>query len=110
MNQLSESLMTSKRIGELLIERGLVQQSDVEKALQMQGNTGGRIGSALVRIGALSEENLLVTLSDQLGVPIARSEDFLDVQQAYLFLQSSPINFDWFCRMRSSSGLHQRNL
>ena len=88
--------MTSKQIGELLIERGLVQQSDVEKALQMQGNSGGRIGSALVRIGALSEENLLVTLSDQLGVPIARSEDFLDVQQAYLFLQSSPINFDWF--------------
>jgi general secretion pathway protein E len=96
MNQLSESLMTSKQIGELLVERGLAQPSDIEKALHMQATSGGRIGSALVRIGALSEENLLVTLSDQLGVPIARPEDFLDVQQVHLFLQSSPINFDWF--------------
>ena len=88
--------MTSKKIGELLVERGSIQPSDVEKALHMQAASGGRIGSALVRIGALSEENLLATLSDQLGVPIARPEDFLDVQQTYLFLQNSPINFDWF--------------
>ena len=88
--------MTSKQIGELLVERGFAQPSDIEKALHMQATSGGRIGSALVRIGALSEENLLVTLSDQLGVPVARPEDFLDVQQTYLFLQSSPINFDWF--------------
>ena len=79
MNQLSESLMTSKQIGELLVERGFAQPSDIEKALHMQATSGGRIGSALVRIGALSEENLLVTLSDQLGVPVARTEDFLDV-------------------------------
>ncbi|MEM9496246.1 MAG: ATPase, T2SS/T4P/T4SS family [Pseudomonadota bacterium] len=57
-------------IGEMLVERGLISEDDLKKALQIQGEVGGPVGQALVRIGALSEEKLLDVLSEQLGLPV----------------------------------------
>ncbi|MDQ2702915.1 MAG: Flp pilus assembly complex ATPase component TadA [Pseudomonadota bacterium] len=60
----------SRRLGELLVEHQLVTQADVAKALAFQQQFGGRIGSILVRLGALSEESLLPLLAQQLGIPM----------------------------------------
>ena len=62
--------MESRLLGELLIERGLVTVADVQRALDMQGRIGGRIGALLMRVGAVSEDSLLDALGAQLELPL----------------------------------------
>lgn len=69
----SEAARTAPRdrlLGELLLEAGLVGGPDLERGLVLQRKIGGRIGSVLMRIGAVSEDNLLQVLSRQLGLPV----------------------------------------
>ena len=59
-------------IGQRLLAQGRINEDDIERACQLQESVGGRFGSALIKIGALSEDHLLNALSAQLGaVPIA---------------------------------------
>lgn len=57
-------------IGELLIAKQLVSEQDVERALQLQPQLGARLGQILIRIGAISEDNLLPALAQQLDIPL----------------------------------------
>jgi len=59
------------RLGELLVVRGLITPTDLDAALSAQRQVGGLLGQTLVRMGALSERDLLTALSDQLSIPIA---------------------------------------
>lgn len=61
--------MARKRIGEVLLERGLVTAPQLAAALDRQRAGGGRIGATLVALGALSEGELTATLSEMQGVP-----------------------------------------
>ncbi len=54
------------RIGDLLLERKLVRQEDIDTALETQRKTGERFGAALLRLGLISEEGLLAALADLL--------------------------------------------
>lgn len=65
-----------QRIGELLVARGLVSTADVGKALAFQQQFGGRLGSILMRLGAVSEESLLPVLADQLGMSVLTSDEW----------------------------------
>jgi len=62
--------MSIQRIGQMLLERGLIQEDDLRKALRLQEEVGGLIGQALLRLGALSEEDLLAALGDQLKLDV----------------------------------------
>ena len=55
------------KIGEMLIERGLISQEDLESALQLQRETGRRMGETLVDMGALRAEELQQVLAERLG-------------------------------------------
>lgn len=57
------------RLGELLIKEGIITPSQLEKAISMQRQEGGRLGEVLVRMGALKEEQVVVILSKQLNIP-----------------------------------------
>ncbi|WP_147654075.1 GspE/PulE family protein [Vulcaniibacterium gelatinicum] len=76
----------ARRIGDLLVERQLATAADVAKALAFQQQFGGRLGSILVRLGALSEESLLPVLSEQLRIPLLEGgewpEDAAAIQAA----------------------------
>ena len=63
-------------LGELLIDRQLVSAGDVQKALAFQTQFGGRIGSVLVRLGALSEDSLVPVLSHQLHIPMLGGDEW----------------------------------
>lgn len=56
-------------IGALLLEEGLVTSSQLENALAAQDTLGGRLGSHLVRMGALDPRDLTQVLGRQLGLP-----------------------------------------
>lgn len=64
--------ISPKRIGEILIEEGTLDSTHLERALELQKKEGGLIGVILVRQGWVSEENLVIALSKQLGIPFLR--------------------------------------
>lgn len=57
--------INANRLGEMLLEAGLIDQFQLESALSMQRNLGGRIGSALVKLGYLPEETIMEFLESQ---------------------------------------------
>ena len=57
--------INANRLGEMLLEAGLIDQFQLESALSMQRNLGGRIGSALVKLGYLPEETIIEFLETQ---------------------------------------------
>jgi type IV pilus assembly protein PilB len=59
----------AKRIGELLVEGGVLSQSQLEQALFAQRKGGRKLGQLLVELGLVSEVQVTQTLSRQLSVP-----------------------------------------
>ena len=57
------------KLGDLLLKQKLITQEQLEAALKLQREEGGKIGEALVRVGAVSESDITETLSQQFGVP-----------------------------------------
>ncbi len=57
------------KIGELLTKANLISPQQLEKALGEQKQGGGRLGEHLVRLGFVTEEDILDCLSQQYGVP-----------------------------------------
>jgi type IV pilus assembly protein PilB len=66
----------SGRLGELLIRENLISLQQLQKAQDEQRKTGGRIGSLLVKQGAIAESDLTNFLSKQYGVPAISLKDF----------------------------------
>ena len=62
---------TPMRLGQLLIERGLIAGEDLDRALELQKERGDKLGRILVDMGYLAQRDLLNALSAQLGLPVA---------------------------------------
>jgi general secretion pathway protein E len=58
------------RLGEILIERKLITEEDLTRALDLQKERGDKIGKTLVDLGFVAMRDVLAALSDQLGVPL----------------------------------------
>ncbi len=57
------------RLGDLLVEHGVITEAQLEAALATQKKTGKKLGRVLIEQGALTEEQLARFLSEQLGLP-----------------------------------------
>ena len=57
------------RLGELLVNEGVITPQALEAALALSTSTGKRLGHVLVQGGAVTEERLTRILARQLGVP-----------------------------------------
>ena len=57
-----------KKIGQYLIESGLIDEQKLNYALKSQRQLGGTLGEALIRLGHASEDDLLDALSTQLSI------------------------------------------
>lgn len=62
------------QLGELLIERGLVSPEDYAAAIAARRDQVGDLLPSLLRVGAVSEDQLLEFLSDHIGLPILAPE------------------------------------
>lgn len=67
--------MARKRIGELLVESGLIDKNDLKRALEEQKQWGGPLGQIMVELGLVKELDLVFVLSRQLHIPVAKLED-----------------------------------
>ncbi len=66
----------AKKIGEILLKANLITNDQLHQALQEQKRTGERLGSLLVKMGFLAEDEILSCLSKQFGVPAIDLETF----------------------------------
>jgi type IV pilus assembly protein PilB len=64
------------RIGELLTKAKLLTNEQLQRALEEQKQSGGRIGEHLIRMGFVTEEDILDCLSQQYGVPSINLQHF----------------------------------
>jgi hypothetical protein len=62
------------RLGELLLRESLITPAALEEALESQVVHGGRLGTNLVELGLLSEQDLARTLGKLHGMPFASGE------------------------------------
>lgn len=72
-----------KRLGERLLESGLVGQQQLAQALQAQQSTGEQLGRLLVRLGYVSDGDMLRLLCEDAGVPFTTLEG-VEADPAYL--------------------------
>ena len=66
-------LKLADKLGQILLKAGLVTPEQLSKALEVQRGTNKRIGEVLVELGLVSELDIAVMLSKQLGIPYATS-------------------------------------
>jgi len=61
--------IVNKQLGELLLERSVINREQLEKALALQKDKGGLIGEILVELGFAKEEEIAHVLTAQYGFP-----------------------------------------
>jgi type IV pilus assembly protein PilB len=59
----------SSRLGEILIKENLITSDQLGQALEHQKAHGGRLGSCLMKLGFVSDDEITGVLSRQYGVP-----------------------------------------
>jgi hypothetical protein len=82
------------RLGELLLAMGVCSPSHLREALETQVLLGGRLGTNLLELGALREEQLAAALARQHGVPTLHGNIAIDRQIAALFKPEQAERFE----------------
>ena len=78
--------LTGKKLGELLVEGGLIDDGKLAKSLAEQKGTGELLGEVLVRLGFVSEVDIASTLAKQFALPyISVSQYFVSKAVAAQF-------------------------
>ncbi|NJD56630.1 MAG: hypothetical protein FIA94_09540 [Nitrospirae bacterium] len=67
---------TRKRLGELLLEAGLIDHMQLNAALSHQRDWGGRVGAILVRKGFVTEKAMVAVIEKQMGMRCMPLEEF----------------------------------
>ncbi|OGX17024.1 MAG: hypothetical protein A3K83_02845 [Omnitrophica WOR_2 bacterium RBG_13_44_8b] len=84
--------MSSKLLGEILLEKGILTRENLEKAVNEQKRTGEYIGSLLIRMGYIAEKELLGVLSEQFGIPY---QSIKDTSIEDKIISSVPAKYAW---------------
>jgi hypothetical protein len=58
-----------KKLGEMLKEAGLIDDFQLQSSLSYQRNWGGKLGSILIELEFIKEEDLAQVISEKLGIP-----------------------------------------
>lgn len=69
------------KLGQLLISRGWINLPQLTRALKNQSVVGGRLGTCLLEMDALTEEQLAKGLAEQLGLPGATIDQLRSVPE-----------------------------
>ncbi|MFW8591803.1 GspE/PulE family protein [Glaciecola sp. 2405UD65-10] len=67
---------TKVRLGDLLVQNQLIDESQLKMALGEQRQSGRKLGATLVSMGLVTEYQLLELLSQHLKVPLIQLSDF----------------------------------
>lgn len=65
-----QQIKLRKRLGDLLVDEGMITEAQVNQALARQRETGRKFGDVLIQLGFLTEKSMLDFLSQQLSIPL----------------------------------------
>ena len=65
-----------KRLGEILIERGKLDQAGLERALRLQQESSDKLGVLLVTLGVVAQRDVAEALAAQLGLPLVEATGY----------------------------------
>lgn len=68
-------MASRKRLGERLLESGLIAEQQLAEALRAQQVTGEQLGTALMRLGYVREDDLLRVLCEDAAIPFLALDD-----------------------------------
>jgi type IV pilus assembly protein PilB len=71
------------KLGELLVRNGRINQAQLNEALGLQKDQGGRVGTNLVKLGYLTEKQLVDSLAQHFKVPAVDIAG-MDIDEAVL--------------------------
>ena len=74
------------KLGDLLVQNGLITKHQLKEALHAQTIFGGKLGTNLVELGYVNEMDLAKLLSTQLGIPCVEASAFDKVDKDVLKL------------------------
>src|SRR5438552_12545778 len=63
------ALIMSSRLGEILVKEHLITADQLKQAMAHQRQNGGRLGTALMQLGFISDDEITEVLSRQHGLP-----------------------------------------
>lgn len=75
-----------KSLGESLVEQKLISEDDLKKALSESQKTGEILRRSLVKLGMVSEEDIIAFYEEQLGIPHVDLGNYLIDAKTILFL------------------------
>lgn len=78
------------RLGEVLVHEAYVTEDQVKEALVKQGNFGLKLGETLIKLGHLTERELLTGLNLQLGYDVVNEHELMDLDLAIVSLIPEP--------------------
>ena len=59
-----------KMLGERLVAKGLISEADLKRAVDECQRSNKRLGDVLVNLGIAKEDDIALTLSEQMGIPL----------------------------------------
>jgi general secretion pathway protein E len=71
-----EALKTRKLIGQVFLERGLIDEEELRTALNLQAESREKLGKILVDLGYVSERDSLAVVSEHLGIAAISGSDY----------------------------------
>ncbi len=78
------------RIGDLLVEAGAITEDQLQQALVVQKETGGRLGNVIMDLGFISRELLITVLTTQMGIDYVELKT-VKVDEAVIDLIPEPL-------------------
>ncbi|MFH1283229.1 MAG: type IV-A pilus assembly ATPase PilB [bacterium] len=75
-----------KRLGDILIEVGVLTREQLNETLAIQKKEGGRLGTILMKQGIITEDVLLAFLGKQCGVNYVSLEEYPEIQREVIDL------------------------
>jgi len=73
-----------KRLGDILVDVGIISREQLKEALDIQKRTGGKLGDILSRMDIINEEVLLAFLGKQCGVSYVSLKEYGDIPDAVI--------------------------
>jgi len=86
---MTSAAVSHKLLGQLLVERGLLPEDDLQRALVLQRERKGRLGKILLDLGYVSSQDLQTVLSEQLNIPRVDPVELQDLPMEAASLPSS---------------------
>ncbi|MGE5472699.1 MAG: GspE/PulE family protein [Ignavibacteriales bacterium] len=94
---------TRRRLGEILVEAGCVTEEQIQKALEIQKETGDKLGEILVKEGYVNEEQILKVIESQFGI------QYVDITKVYIDAEAVKMIPEELCRKHVVAAIEVAN-